>query len=245
MKRIGLFFVLLSLHATAAIDPAQYPEKVRLNVAEILSLPVANRIAVSQNRRGELVEPLRAMIFDDKADFGHRWKAVLLYAQLEKSKSAKVLHRALESKEWFLRNAALLAFAEVFPPAKAAEVAARLMNDKALVVRSAAVDVLARHMDSQTREILWNEIDQAHNFRKKQGLWIRPQILKILAEEPAVRELPLFLTYLREGDSRMHSPAISALEKITREVRGGQREVAEKRTEWLKWARSAKVEGSL
>lgn len=237
--------LILSSPVFSAIDPGQYPEKVKLSVAEILSLPGENRLAVAQGRKSELAKPLEETIFNRNAEFGLRWKAVMLLAQLEKAKAIGVLDKALQSKEWFLRNAALLAYADAAPE-RASSIAAKMLEDKALVIRSAAVDVLSRNLDSQTREVLWNEIDQPHNFRKKQSLWIRPQILKALAESPQPRELSLFLSHLREKDERMHSHAIRALERVTNEIRGKSiTPLAEKRGLWLKWAQASKAEGTL
>lgn len=240
----GVLFLFLP-HTFAAIDPGQYPEKVKLSVADVLSLPGENRLAVALGRKAELSQPLEELIFNRNAEFGLRWKAIMLYADLEKVKAMRVLDKALQSKEWFLRNAALIAYANAAPE-KANSIALKMLEDKALVIRSAAIDVLERNMDPEIREALWNEIDQAHNFRKKQSLWIRPQILKALAKAPEARELPLFVSYLRGDDLRMHSHSVRALEKITKEVRGKSVDtVAEKRGQWLKWAQANGVEGRL
>lgn len=240
-----LFWIALSPHAQGAIDPSRYTDQVKLSLTEVLTLPGENRLAVAQSRRDDMIKPLEEMIFNREAEFGLRWKAVMLFGQLQKAKAAKTLDRALKSSEWFIRNAALLAYAEAVPD-KAAAVALTMLKDKALVIRSAAIDVLEHGLDTSTRETLWSELDEPRNFRKKQSLWIRPQILRVLAQGPDPRELPLFVAYLRDRDDRMHAPAIRALEQITRETKGKTGiSIGEKRTLWLKWAQANKPEGTL
>lgn len=227
--------VVVSSEGFAAIRPADHPTPVQLGVAEILAMPTENRLAVAQARKELLLKDLEAWAFNRKKDFGDRWKAVVLYAQLSGAAAKNFLDRAIKAEEWFMRNAGLVAYQEVLPQL-APQAARKLLGDKALVVRSAAIQVLENHMDSEVRELLWEEIDQPRNFRKKQGLWTRSQILQILAREPKDRELELFSGYLRESDPRMQAPAMQGLEKLTRQTLGhGNAPLAQRRELWLKW----------
>lgn len=237
---VGSALLLIALPAGAALpkrtvlpDP---PKTIHLDVREVLSMPAENRLAVAEARRAELAPELEKHAFDAKVDFAERWKAVVLVAQLKGPEARAFLERVRKSSEWFMRNAGLVAYQSVLPR-EAAGVAKTLLTDKALVVRSAAIAVLENHVDSEIRELFWNEIDQPRNFRKKQGLWTRPQMLEILAREPKEREAPLFLAYLRESDPRMHRHAVAGLEKLTRQTLGKSGSpLEEKRDLWLKWA---------
>ncbi len=243
LTTVSLWITLIS-PVQAAIDASRYTENVKLSVTDILTLPGENRMAVALSRKDEILKPLEDMIFNHSADFGLRWKAVMLLGQLQKGKASKVLDRALKSSEWFIRNAALLAYSEAAPD-KANSIAISLLTDKALVVRSAAIDVLERNLEGETRDALWSELDQPRNFRKKQSLWIRPQILRALSQAPEARELPLFISHLRDNDERMHAPAIRGLERITNEIKGQSGiPLGEKRTIWLKWAQASRSEGT-
>lgn len=245
LTSLALFPLYASVSVAALppkrIQPELLAPKVDLNIAEILSLPAPNRFAVAQNRRADLLPELDRHAFDSSKGYADRWKAVVLYAQLSGDQSVPFLNRALKSDQWFMRNAALISFQEVMPT-RAAAAAKTLLSDKALVVRSAAVQVLESHMDSEVRELLWSEIDQPRNFRKKQSLWTRPQILELLAKEPSQRELPLFITYLRESDPRMHQPAVLGLERITRQNLGKpETKLADKRGLWLNWSKKTET----
>lgn len=135
-----------------------------------------------------------------------------------------------------MRNAALVAATDV-NPRKAKEMAVDLLNDKALVVRSAAVSVLSAKLDDDGREALWEQLENKKNYRKKQGLFIRSQILQILAKDPLKKELPLFVRHLRSNDQRLHPSAIVALEKVTSQKMGTTKDsLDQKRSLWVKWA---------
>lgn len=227
------------------LDPNQYPAPVALSVEEVLSMPAANRVEVAKLRKKELIPPLDKIAFSDRADFQTRWSALVLLAQIQGAGAEKTLEKAINHKEWFLRNAALLTYPSVLPK-KANAVAIRMLEDKALVIRSAAIEVLEHQMDAEAREALWTELDHPRNFRKKQSLWIRPQILQVLAKDPTSREMPLFLNHLRDKDSKLHPHSIQALERITRQTLGNSKTSLEERRDlWIKWARNTKAEMAL
>lgn len=244
-----LFALFLGIHFVEAsvplLDPAHFPEPVSLNVEEVLSMPAGNRLEVAKLRKNELIAPLNKIAFSDQADFQVRWSALVLLAQLQGPLAELTLERALEHKEWFLRNAALLTYPSLFPK-KAAKVALKMLQDKALVIRSAAIEVLEARLDTEIREALWTELDHPRNFRKKQSLWIRPQILQVLAKDPGRREALLFLNHLRDKDLKLHPFAIQGLERITGQTLGRtDLALSEKRELWLKWAKNTRVELSL
>lgn len=237
-----LLWSLLTGSVHAALPPkvklSDDPGPLEMSVAELLSLPSGNRLEVARARKEHFLKDLEVVAFDSKKDFADRWKAVVLYAQLAGGSAKSFLNRALKADEWFMRNAGILVYQEVLPQ-QAAVAARTLLTDKALVVRSAAIQVLENHVDPEVRELFWDEIDQPRNFRKKQGLWTRPQILNILARDPHPRELPLFMAYLREADPRMHEPAMTGLERITRQTLGkSDLQLQQKRELWLKWAKA-------
>ena len=113
-----------------------------------------------------------------------------------------------------MRNAALVALKEV-NPAQSQKLAQKLLKDKALVVRSAAVTVLEANITPEVRDLLWDELNQSYNFKGSQSLWIRHQIVEVLAKKPMHRELKIFADLLSDKDARVHVPAVAGLEKLT------------------------------
>jgi HEAT repeat protein len=181
-----------------------------------------------------LAESLLKIAFDPTQAMTNRWKALHLGASL-KGAAAKVdLDKALKSNEWFMRNAALVGIEKLYP--KEAQKAARgLLQDKALVVRSAAVEVIRRNLDDEARDLFWDELEKSYNFRNKQSLWVRAQIVEALAQAPEKREMPIFAKLLRDKDTRLHYFSILALEKISNKKLGTTKStLAQKRDLWLK-----------
>jgi len=237
---VALLFVFLAPYGAQAALPAVQipPPRIQLDVKEILSLPAENRLLVASSRVAELKPQLEKYAFDKQKDYSDRWKAVVLYAQISGKESHVFLSKALRSPEWFMRNAALAAYHEV-SPSRGVSAAKLLLADEALVVRSAAIGFLEKHLDSEIREMLWNELDQPRNFRKKQSLWTRPQIVEALATAPVISELPLFVAALRDSDGRMNTAAMTALERLTsHQLDKGIKGLEAKRQAWLKWMKN-------
>lgn len=243
MRRVlltGGLLVVLSTIAFAAKKKANfdYQPDVKMTVEELLSLPGANRLEVAKKRGSEFAPSLEKLAFSPAEDYRVRWKSLILAAQIEGAKAGLFLDRAVKAPEWYIRNAGLLAYQDVLPK-KAKVIAEKLLNDKALVVRSAAVQVLAQSMDESVRETLWDQIGNAKNFRKKQSLFIRGQILSVLAQDPREKEIPLYMKHLNESDTRLHSPAIAALERVTARKFGNKKDTVDKKRDlWIQWAKN-------
>lgn len=237
MKIISTFLILGVVSTSwAALPPKKSNEPLPLSAQEILAMPEENRNQVAMARSGDLYPELIHIANSEKAAIPDRWKALTLAAYIGRDKAVKDLEAALKSKEWFMRNAALLGL-KIHHPLRAQSAARNLLKDKALVVRSAAVEVLGPDLDRKSRDLLWEELNADYNFRKKQGLWIRSQILGHLSEKPDAKESQLFVKALMEKDSSMHAPAITALEKLTQKkltARNG----TQKRELWIQWAKS-------
>ena len=90
-----------------------------------------------------------------------------------------------------------------------------LLKDKALVVRSAAVDVLASRYNIENRNILADELSKPYNFSRKQSLWIRSKIFNIIAAKASVDDRSFLTRYLFDSDDKIVRQAAVSLERIT------------------------------
>jgi HEAT repeat protein len=152
--------------------------------------------------------------FDSSKDMNERWKALMSAAELKKVEATPELIKASADSQWFMKNAAMVALSE-YNPIESEKLAKHLIKDKALVVRSAAVDVLAKSADPEARKILWKELSAKYNFKNAESLWIRPQIVAILIKHPQDQELASFHDLLKESDLNIQLLAVQGLEKIT------------------------------
>lgn len=232
MNLVSLLIFSIGLgQAQAALPPTVKP-----SVLEILSLPEKNReqVARAQKDQGSLADELLKLAFDESQTMPQRWKALHLGAYLKGPLAKSDLTKALKHDQWFMRNAALIAFEKLYPK-EVPKVAKSLLQDKALVVRSAAVEVMSRRLDDEGRDLFWDELEKSYNFRNSQSLWVRSQIVEALAKAPEKREKPIFAKLLRDKDTRLHFYSIIALEKLSGKKLGSHRStLAQKRELWLK-----------
>lgn len=202
----GVVLCLFSSLTEAAISP-------KMTAEEVLTLPESFRKEALQNKSDEFYPQMHKIAFSNKQSIEMRWKALTMMAHLKKENSVKDLKKALEAPEWYMRNAALLSLNSVSPQ-HGKTAAKALLTDKALVVRSAAVDVLGPMMDEKIRELFWQELDANYNFRHKQSLWIREQLLGFLAKEPLINEKSVFEGLSKTSPEPMRVLAKNALQKL-------------------------------
>jgi hypothetical protein len=221
--------ILFSMHLQAALSTS--------STLEFLSMPEEKRFAQASLQKAELYPSLINVAFAEEHSIPMRWKALTLAAQINPGGSKADLERALRGKEWFMKNAALTAI-QGTRPELLQEVALRLIKDKALVVRSAAVSAIAVKPSQKIRDLLWNELNADYNFRKGQSLWVRGQIVEKLAHHPQKHEYQAFGIALRSNDETLHVPAMIALEKISKTHFGSAKStIKEKRKLWLQHIR--------
>jgi HEAT repeat protein len=206
--------LLASVSATAAIPKKTKWKPAVESVTQMLQLSPERRAQALADQPETVYEPLMEIALNKSLPMNLRWRALTSAAMLRKDKSVPDLVKASQSSDWFMRNASLVGLVE-FAPDQAVRVARNLVKDKALVVRSAAVDVLAKHGENAERDLLWAELKAAYNKRGNQSLWIRGQIVSELAKKPSLGEMNRFSGLLADRDEPVQKAAIGGLEKIT------------------------------
>ncbi|MBS1972041.1 MAG: HEAT repeat domain-containing protein [Bdellovibrionales bacterium] len=238
----------LILTATLALVPtlsvqAAIPAKnnLRPRVMEILNLPPENRTQALLSTTEDMYKEFISVAFAEDQSMRLRWRALMMAAEGRREKSTPDLLKASVHKQWFMRNAALVALAEVNDP-EAQKLAKKLLKDKALVVRSAAVDVLQKSPRPEVRDLLWEEMNQKYNFRNQESLWIRSQIVEAMAQKPADHELKLFTKFLNDKDARVQAASVGGMEKLTGVKLGDAKTTREKMVLlWQDYARKEKL----
>ncbi|MCS6838267.1 MAG: HEAT repeat domain-containing protein [Bdellovibrionaceae bacterium] len=104
------------------------------------------------------------------------------WSSLSSQKEDELL-KLLESRNWFERAGALLAF-ETKDTQKCLHWARKLINDPALLVRLHAARILLKSHDSQDVKLLVDELYHPRNFLKGRSLFIRQEIAKGLLFTP-------------------------------------------------------------
>lgn len=225
----GIIFFESSL-LFAAINKNQ-----SMDVDAILALPAKQIESLTPEASPALVTQLKQRAFDREQGLSVRWKALVLAAKIGGSAMSSELKEASRSNEWYMRTASLAAAGQI-SFSESLVLARKLVNDKALVVRSAAVDILGDSDEPKDREVLWLVIDDPKNKRKGQSLWIRSQALNWLIKQPSRKDIPNLIKILKEEDVELNVIAINGLEKISDFKFGYEQEsLAEKKQRWLSW----------
>ena len=155
---------------------------------------------------------------DQQLPMSQRWTAVMkTFETASGGVETKQLEQFFAHKDWYIRNAALIAMERKSVP-KAVEAAKKAVKDRALVVRSAAAEILIKSDQAESVRILIDELNQPYNFRGKQSLWIRSQVMNYLSTKFDSIERDFFVQLLFDKDSKVAYMAMDALEKKTGEV---------------------------
>lgn len=244
MNRIlAVTFFLVAGSSSSALAVGVEPSSSTLTSAiEVLKLPGENRRMVILGKGNQYYSNFISVAFNEAQPMSLRWRALMAAAETQGVKSTDDLLKAGDHKQWYMRNAALVALAGVNPP-QATRLAQKLLKDKALVVRSAAVEALEKSPTPEIRDLLWEELNQGYNFKNQQSLWIRYQIVGVLAKQPLDHERKLFAQLLSDKDSRVQLPAVRGLEKLTGVRLGeGQAKPSALVGLWKDYLKSEKIE---
>ena len=219
--------VLSSAHVRASIS--------RGTIADHLRHPSFQTRVDRIRREGDIgFRGLRDIAFDKASPERMKWNAIVSMGVVYGHRADSDLEKALKSDDWILRNAAQVAMRS-YNPVRSKEWALKLLKDKALVVRSASVDMLSQDPDDHTISSLWQAFNDPMNFRGNRSLWIRKQILQVIAAHPRNSDASRFVGVLRDKDAELHLPAVRALERITGMRKGSEGSLRDQSRLWLKW----------
>lgn len=235
------YFLLILLVPTAllAAIPKTSDKEVYQNqrqaLMRILELPSANRTHLLETQKSEFYPLLEQIAFDSTQPMQIRWASLMTFTKIGGKQTVPVLKKAGQDHEWFMRNAALIALNEVAPN-DAADLARKLLTDKAMVVRSAAAETLGNLKDYSAVNLLWDELWRKRNFRQEQSLWVRKNIVKSLAALSQRGDEVRWMQVLVDNDRTLYPYAIESLERIVGLQLGKKTDsVAIKKDFWEKW----------
>ncbi len=208
MKKLVLFICLISLK-TFALIPNENTQtfSAQMNRAKNSALPMSQR-----------------------------WDALIQASELAEGDQIKEVLSFSKNKDWFMRNALLVALDKagndlVYDKAK------DLVSDKALVVRSAAVDVLNRLESAEVRKLLLDEVNKSYNFVNGKSLWIRSQIMKAMIKKPNSNEMSTYAKLVFDKDIEIAELSSQALERLSKVRFDGK----EKIKSWQNYIKENKI----
>ncbi len=171
--------------------------------------------------------------FDPANTLLERWRAVTTMGRMDPLRFRPELDKALASRDWFMRNAALIAL-QNDERSRAVAWSMRMLQDKALVVRTQAVRNLIDLNARESETLLWKEVSDKRNFRGRESLWIRMHIAEALGRFASPGRVRQFQKLLLDPDERLHKWAILGLESSTGLKLSSPQEPTEvRRQKWL------------
>jgi len=226
--------------AKAAVSPRSTESGGMQATRDALELSMLERV---QQLKGDShsAENLKKLMFTKSEMYELRYKATTALAKLSGAKAKPQMVQALQSNEWFMRNAGLIGLASI-DRSEALVWSRKLLNDKALVVRAAAVDVISKAHDTTSTNLLWQKLYSKENYRNSQSLYIRRHIVEALADLDGKEHTAKFVALLQDKDDSLHEPAMDALEKITHQaVASPGAPIQDRRAQWQKWYKTNKA----
>lgn len=204
-----------------------------LLISLLLEKPMPERIGEVRKDPKHAYPALIETAFDPKRNLRLRWRALTTMGKVDALYFKKELEKALKSRDWFMRNAALIAVLNA-DRATAVKWSTESLKDSSLMVRTQAVRNLVGLEAKESEEALWRELWSRQNFRKKESLWIRAHIAEALARLADQGHRKAFERLLLDPDPRLHRWAVLGLEKATGIKLSGPGEAVEvQRQKWF------------
>ncbi len=175
---------------------------VGASIGDLWSLNTGRKHPLFQ--KGENLQSLENKVFSKTVSFKKKWRLVDQVAGLKQRPQAIVfLKKCLNSNEWFLQSAALKVLKKKYPDVALQFAQKVLLNSNALVVRSEAVAVISELGGPKETQNLWKALKQSQNFKKRQSLWIRSQIVKTILKMERSNHSEKWVELLTDSDEEI------------------------------------------
>lgn len=161
------------------------------------------------------VLPYLKIASDEKERDELRWASLYGIARMRGKQSLPLVRPFARHKNWLLRDAALKAMAALSATEMQSEFEYAL-KDKALVIRTTAVDVISHLRLQSCAPKLVEALFDPINYRREKPLWIHQHILTALREMNYKRATPRLVDLLEsKKDPALRTHIIQTLEHLT------------------------------
>jgi HEAT repeat protein len=211
---ISLLGLATAMAVAAPIPSNNSLENKKLErLHSVLNAPIEERLRLVKELSAAERAELEVIAFSDKESVSQRWRAITLLGRAYPQENREFLEKALKSKEWFLRNAAVTVL-EYSEREWAVRWLRIMLHDPALIVRASVVEAISKMGAIETEDLLWEKLYASENYRGGKSLWIRRHILETLTKFTTPEREERYLKLLSDPDVSLRPLAATALEKI-------------------------------
>lgn len=188
---------------------------------------------------GSLLEIIKNNSYDDEA----RWYAMSLTSQLAGTKSIPLLKKYFTHSNWFIRLAALKNLTQLKYTDE--KLYAQALEDKAMVVRMAALESIEALQISKLGPNIWNMFSNTKNYVEDKGTLKRAEILNyaisVLGKFKEKDTKNKFLKILSKGKYQDLWPDVVQQFSEWTNLKAPKNDLPSKRAFWLEMARKNKI----
>ena len=174
----------------------------------------SNRMDILRKKPKLSFQILEKVFYSTKYNDDLRWRALMSMARLNPKKAKFHVLKALKNKNWFFKNAGLIAM-EIINPNEAVFYSHLFLSDPSLILRTASVEIIRKYKAVQYKNLLWRKIKSKENFRKGKSLWIRKYIAQTLYEFSDEKDIYKFANLLNDPDPQIRQLAVQTLDKFS------------------------------
>ena len=179
----------------------------------MLSEPLEIRIRKAKELPDSSVRELEMIAFSEAESLQDRWRAITVLGRVHPEKSKPILEKALQSKEWYMRNAAITVL-NYNDRAWSVKWLRMMLHDPALIVRTSAVEAISQMGAIETQDLLWEKLYSGENYKGGKSLWIRKHIAQALVKFSGPEHETRFGKLLYDNDESLRPIALLALKKM-------------------------------
>ena len=125
------------------------------------------------------LETLEAQIFNAQLSLQERWVAMMKLVEYPGAQAEVILEKAAASSDWVLKSGAMVALKQ-FNQGKALVWAHKLLNDRAMMVRISAINVIGDLKSKDSASLLWESLQNPVNFHNGDSLPSRKILSRVL-----------------------------------------------------------------
>ena len=177
------------------------------------------------------------VVQNPESDMAVRWVSIRALGKIGGPRAHQALPALMTSETPPIRAAAVSAVGDL-RDRQHTDLAAKLLNDPAIMVRASAAEALGKIGDPNAIDALAAALNSDDAYYRGSSLWIRRHFVMAMGEIGHRKAYPVLLLALSDSDPMVVSESITALENISRQSFADGRSQSQQIEAWQRWLSS-------